>query len=171
MPTTRTIPAPAGFIGCTRCSTVKPETEFWFQRGKRMSWCKDCKRAWRRESTNREDPTAIERFWPKVEKTEGCWNWIGGKDDRGYGFFYFRGNTWRAHRVSLALAGVEVPEGTKTSPLVIDHMCRNLACVRPDHLRVVTRLDNVQKYADRSKSGDKMRAYHAAKRASNRSTP
>ena len=30
---------------------------------------------------------AIERYWPRVKKTEGCWLWTGHKDLDGYGGF------------------------------------------------------------------------------------
>ncbi len=82
------------------------------------------------------DPT---RFWSKVEKTDGCWNWIGTTSPDGYGSI----GKWinerkhsiqiRAHRLSLYLSGVEVP-----TYLVVDHICRNRKCVNPKHLRAVS---------------------------------
>src|SRR5664280_2589647 len=29
-----------------------------------------------------------DRFWPRVERTDTCWIWIGFKDPRGYGRLY-----------------------------------------------------------------------------------
>ena len=80
---------------------------------------------------------AEERFWSKVEKTEGCWNWTKGTHPTGYGMFSFQGRNRYAHRYSYALANGPIPEG-----LSIDHICHNPGCVRPDHLRAVTHKQN-----------------------------
>lgn len=81
----------------------------------------------------------------KEDPVTGCWIWTG-KLRKGYG--QFRGRP--AHRVSYEAFVGPIPEG-----LVIDHLCRNRACVRPDpkHLEPVTARENdrrarayVQKY-------------------------
>lgn len=74
-----------------------------------------------------------DRFFSHVEKTNGCWLWLAVKSRRGYGRIFLNGRTVAAHRVSLLLAGRSVP-----SDRVVDHVCRNRACVNPDHLRMVT---------------------------------
>jgi hypothetical protein len=78
------------------------------------------------------------RFWAKVEKTDTCWLWQGGKDGSGYGLFKFEGTQRRAHRVSYLWANGSIPDG-----LEIHHHCRVRVCVRPDHLEAVTRIENV----------------------------
>jgi len=83
-----------------------------------------------------------ERFWPKVEKTEGCWNWTGSKDRHGYGRLAGEGkgaSPKRSHRVSFELANGPIPNG-----MDIDHICHNPACVKPDHLRAATRKENME---------------------------
>lgn len=45
---------------------------------------------------------------------------------------------YRAHRWAWELVNGKIPEG-----LVIDHICRNRACVAIDHLRVVTQQENI----------------------------
>ena len=34
-------------------------------------------------------PNVEERFWAKVDKTEGCWLWKLSPSSRGYGFFHY----------------------------------------------------------------------------------
>lgn len=81
--------------------------------------------------------TEFERFWGKVLIGDGCWEWIGAKSD-GYGHFVADGRcTFQAHRFSYELFIGHVPEG-----LILDHLCRNRACVRPDHLEPVTQYTN-----------------------------
>ena len=80
-----------------------------------------------------------ERFWPKVNKSDGCWEWTAAKV-KGYGSFYGGECTVLAHRFSYELLVAPIPDG-----LVIDHLCRNKACVNPDHLEVVTQAKNVER--------------------------
>lgn len=129
---------------CAKCGEKKPLDDFYPIHGtdRRASYCKPCKKAVNAAMLARlralpEDETASERFWPKVEKTDGCWIWKGSVWHL-YGNFFFRGKVWQAHRVSWVLSGRELP----AKPLVLDHMCRNKTCVNPDHLRVVTPYQN-----------------------------
>lgn len=67
-----------------------------------------------------------------------CINWHKSIKDTGYGQTFFRGKVMRAHRVAWIKANGEIPDG-----MVIDHMCRNRACVNVEHLRVVTQYENL----------------------------
>ena len=79
-----------------------------------------------------------ERFWSKVDTSGECWTWLAGCRGGGYGSFYLNGRNRPAHRVSYEWERGPIPEG-----LVIDHVCRNVKCVRPSHLRAVTQRINV----------------------------
>ena len=82
------------------------------------------------------------RFWSKVEKTEGCWIWKGTMRNDGYGNFGVRLTekirlTLLAHRTSYELSEGRIPEDKET-----DYLCRNRACVNPEHLEAVSRSEN-----------------------------
>ncbi len=80
------------------------------------------------------------RFWEKVDTAGDCWNWTASKTPAGYGRFKIDGKMKRAHRVAYEMLVGEIPEG-----LVIDHLCRNTSCVRPDHLEPVTNAENIRR--------------------------
>jgi hypothetical protein len=83
-----------------------------------------------------------DRFWKHVDASDvgGCWLWTG-ETSRGYGRMWFGNRRIGAHRVSWELANKQaVPEG-----MVIDHLCCNPTCVRPDHLEAVTNRMNVDR--------------------------
>ena len=79
-----------------------------------------------------------QRFWEKVEKTDACWVWTATLHNNGYGYMTFAGKNQPAHRISYTLIVGTIPAG-----LVIDHLCRNRACVNPAHLEPVTRKENL----------------------------
>lgn len=82
------------------------------------------------------DPEKL--FWEKVDKSGDCWEWTGCITPGGYGKVGVRAKTTYAHRYSYTLAKGPIPDG-----LVLDHLCKNTRCVRPDHLEAVTTRENV----------------------------
>ena len=85
------------------------------------------------------DQSILERFWSKVKKTDGCWEWTGAKFRDGYGNFWTGDNMISAHRFSYQLVKGSIPDG-----MFICHHCDNPGCVRVDHLFMGTPSDNIQ---------------------------
>lgn len=91
----------------------------------------------------RKTKSLEERFWAKVQKTEGCWYWTGAKLRSGYGVIGLgrrqKGNTKLAHRLSYEWTHGPLPEAAQ-----VCHHCDTPCCVRPDHLFPGSQRDNVQ---------------------------
>ena len=95
------------------------------------------------------DEEARNRFWEKVEKTDGCWIWIAGRTQAGYGMFSLNGGSHYAHRLSLEMKlGRPIAEGLQAAHEKL--VCHTRECVRPDHLREATNAENA---ADRYEDG------------------
>lgn len=88
-------------------------------------------------TTNRYLPLE-ERFWMKVQKGPGCWEWTAATLG-GYGVFseHHGGKQYKAHRFAYEQVVGPIPDGK-----VLDHRCHNTLCVNPDHLRPVTEKEN-----------------------------
>lgn len=83
-------------------------------------------------------------FAEKTAEEDGCLVWTGSRT-RGYGLIQvYEGTLPRmtmTHRAAYLLA-----KGPITDPtLVVDHLCRNRACLRIEHLELVTAKENVNR--------------------------
>lgn len=89
---------------------------------------------------------ASERFFAKVTPAtdgSGCLLWTGGTTqncESGYGMFWNGQRLEPAHRWLMGRGYGPIPR-----EMDVDHLCRNTLCVRPTHLEVVTRSENLRR--------------------------
>ena len=95
--------------------------------------------------TNRSGAVEVDeaRFWDKVcipNFIGECWGWKGWRNNEGYSYFHVGCHKFRAHRLAYLIVFGDTP-----SELVLDHLCRNRACVNPYHLEAVTNKSNLNR--------------------------
>jgi hypothetical protein len=86
-----------------------------------------------------------------VDAETGCWNWTGQRNKDGYGRLRVAKTDWRAHRLVYLIVRGSIPDGAQ-----LDHLCRNRACVNPEHLDPVDTRTNLMR-------GQTLAATNAAK--------
>lgn len=86
-----------------------------------------------------------------------CWLWTGAITPHGYGVFSIGPKSAPrsivAHRVAYEVLVGPIPDGA-----VLDHVCGNRACCRPEHLEPVTHAVNTQRKRTAKLSWEKVRA-------------
>jgi hypothetical protein len=83
------------------------------------------------------DEPYLSRFLSRIDKTEDCWLWTRGKTTAGYGQFYIPKPIY-AHRASYEHFAGPIPEGMEVA-----HLCNVKACIRPEHLTLMTHAENM----------------------------
>ena len=68
--------------------------------------------------------------------------WNGTIQSNGYACSREKGKTALGHRLYYRHYRGEIPDGME-----LDHLCRNRACVNPDHLEAVPRVVNLRRGA------------------------
>lgn len=83
----------------------------------------------------------VDRFMGFVEKQHnGCWYRYSRARNSGYTTITVAGVRVGAHRFAYAAFVGDIPAGME-----VDHLCRDRACVNPEHLSLVNRAENVRR--------------------------
>ena len=103
-------------------------------------------------------PDTVARFWSKVAKGKGCWEWQGALSPSGYGSFRVKlpekgSVNVSAHRFAWALRFGDIQ-----SELMACHHCDNRRCVKVDHLFLGTMQDNADDMVRKGRYGPPRRS-------------
>ena len=93
----------------------------------------------------------VMRLLDRIDKTSGifgednqyateCWIYTGYINRLGYGTVGIGQSFILAHRLSYQHYKGDIPDD-----LCVDHLCRTRSCVNPDHLELVTNVENVMR--------------------------
>jgi len=128
---------------------------------------REYQRAYQERKKNGEGPrppgkpaNTPEVLWSKVDKRgeDECWNWMGYKNEDGYGRVQIKEWAYFAHRVIFNLVNpgiieLNAPKSYEETGFLL-HTCDNPSCCNPKHLWVGTHAQNM---ADKvAKTGKKV---------------
>ena len=102
-------------------------------------------------------PSEEERFWTKVSKSDGWWEWSGGQHVAGggfiYGVFYIRNGRGNGRQIKAQRYALQLKLGRPLrAGFFACHTCDNPLCVRPDHLFEGSPRDNSHDMAAKGRS-------------------
>ena len=78
----------------------------------------------------------LDKYTDKLDN--GCWEWFGNLDTKGYGQITIDKRKFSTHRVSYTLNKGEIKNN-----LYVLHTCDNPKCLNPEHLFLGTQKDNI----------------------------
>lgn len=114
---------------------------------KARGWCsKHWTRWWKHDDPNTtyliRGGDVLDRLANKFTVGDGCWEWTAkAKAKFGYGQITDDdGRSKVAYKVLYRIMVGDVPEGME-----LDHVCKNVLCIRPDHLEPVTHRENMRR--------------------------
>jgi len=84
----------------------------------------------------------VDRFYKKIifpKILSDCWIFNGYNTHNGYGRFWEKEFTWRAHRYVWNCFFGAIPEGMN-----VLHKCDNPPCCNPNHLKLGTQAENLK---------------------------
>ena len=88
---------------------------------------------------NQNQASVLRDYKDRIQVRDGsCWQWVGGCNEDGYGVLRLHNKGHMAHRFVYEKLVATVPKS-----LVMDHLCRNRACVNPEHMEPVTQRTNL----------------------------
>lgn len=93
----------------------------------------------------------------KIRQEDDCWEWIGFRDEDGYGIFRVQMHNYRAHVASYLLFNLNLKEfpypeeKALGSPMGL-HTCDRPWCVNPDHIYPGDAKQNAKDMVDRGRS-------------------
>lgn len=114
-------------------------------------WCLMHWKRWKRNGNplTVRNPIGVSprnRWYDKVRIADnGCWEWQGSHDRRGYGMFHIgkRSANVTTHIVRAHIFGYELFVGPVPPGLELDHLCKNTGCVNPAHVEAVSHAENM----------------------------
>lgn len=94
-----------------------------------------------------------ERFLEKVQVNPdtGCWEWMGSKNFKGYGYMWGGvevGKKIAVHRFSHEHYNGPIPDG-----MVVAHTCDVRNCCNPEHLVLMTYQENMDDRSEKGRAG------------------
>ena len=139
----------SGFCRSCRLKRLNKEASFIALQLANRTWTEARQIA----ASNREKKPLSIRFSALIGHPDnnGCIEWRGAKDHRGYGWFSFNGKNGRATHAALLLAGFPQPSPKHQAC----HKCDNPGCVNADHLWWGTQSENMQDCKAKGRLNDK----------------